>query len=169
MTSLGKLILFADADGATRIEEVEKLEPYMATFDIACGSRFTNDKTIVKRNPLRKKLMEAFHYFVGFFGVSHIKDTQCGFKLFTRDAAKRVLPNLRLNGWIFDVEMLILAQLLGLRVAEVSVNWMEKGGSKLRIAVDSSKMALDLLLMRFAYHSGLWKIYKGASSTISKR
>jgi dolichyl-phosphate beta-glucosyltransferase len=113
--------------------------------------------------------MEAFHFFVGLLGVSHIKDTQCGFKLFSRDAAKRVVPNVRLNGWIFDVEMLILAELLGLRVAEVSVNWSEKGGSKLRIAVDSMKMALDLLLMRFAYHSGLWKIYKGGTSKTIKR
>lgn len=103
--------------------------------------------------------MHGFRVFVGVFGVSGIADTQCGFKLFTRAAAQHIFPNVRLNGWIFDVELLVLAKHFGVVCEEIRVNWAEMSGSKLSLAVDSIGMAVDLLLMRIAYSSGIWPIH----------
>jgi len=103
--------------------------------------------------------MKAFKLLVKIFGVGTIKDTQCGFKLLKRSAAFKIIPNLRLDRWIFDVEMLYLAERFGLEVVEVPINWYEKDGSKLSLAVDSITMATDLIMMKAAYAFGLWKLH----------
>lgn len=103
--------------------------------------------------------MKAFKLFVKIFGVGAVKDTQCGFKLLKRSVAFKIVPNLRLDRWIFDVEMLYLAERFGLKVVEVPINWYERDGSKLSLAVDSITMATDLIMMRAAYACGLWKVY----------
>jgi dolichyl-phosphate beta-glucosyltransferase len=103
--------------------------------------------------------MMIFKQFVGLWGVKSVKDTQCGFKLMSRQAALAIIPNLRLNRWIFDVELIYLAEKLGVPIQEVSVNWIEIEGSKLCLATDSVKMATDLILMRLAYAFRIWTVH----------
>jgi dolichyl-phosphate beta-glucosyltransferase len=91
-------------------------------------------------------------------GVGSIKDTQCGFKLFTRRAAAQIFPNIHVEGWIFDIEVLHVALSLGFKVSEVAVNWVEVDGSKVNILRDSLKMAIDLLIIKLNYAIGSWKI-----------
>jgi dolichyl-phosphate beta-glucosyltransferase len=130
--------------------------------------------------------MRGFHLYVYIFGVRDIEDTQCGFKLFSREAAKLIFPNMHVEGWIFDIEILILAERIGIPIAEVQVNWHEVDvsptidgslslartddqnprnddqihfqGSKMSLARDSVVMALDLLMIRMNYTLGLWKV-----------
>lgn len=101
--------------------------------------------------------MQAFHAFLKLFGVRSVNDTQCGFKMMTRSAARLVCPWLHISGWIFDVEMILLAEAKGVRVLEVPVPWREMDGTKLSLAFDSLKMARDLLRLRLNYFLGLWK------------
>lgn len=103
--------------------------------------------------------MHSFHaivYLLCSAGVRQIADTQCGFKLFTRRAAQLIFPHMHVQGWIFDIEVLHLAYLKGIRVSQVPVTWTEIDGSKMSLAKDSVKMAIDLLVIRLNYAFGLW-------------
>lgn len=122
----GKLILMLDGDGATDVKEIkgviDQLEILSGTKAreiykndshwMVIGSRsVVTDEEQIKRSFLRKLLAKVNNIFVKtLIGVSDINDTQCGFKLFTRSAAFRIVPNMHLNRWAFDVEMLFLAK-----------------------------------------------------------
>ena len=101
--------------------------------------------------------MHILHTIVYILGVKSVKDTQCGFKLFTRKAAQFIFPNINTKGWIFDIEILILAEYMNIPVKEVPVNWSEIEGSKVQLVKDSIKMLIDLFLIRFSYSFGYWK------------
>ncbi|XP_053157175.1 dolichyl-phosphate beta-glucosyltransferase isoform X2 [Hemicordylus capensis] len=132
-SSRGKKILMADADGATKFEDVEKVEkgleslqPWPNQMAIACGSRAHLEKdSIAQRSVFRTVLMYGFHFLVWFLCVKEIKDTQCGFKLLTREAASQTFSALHIERWAFDVELLYIAQCFKMPVAEVAVNWTE--------------------------------------------
>jgi dolichyl-phosphate beta-glucosyltransferase len=102
--------------------------------------------------------MHGFHTILRVLGVGHIRDTQCGFKLFTRRAAQQVFPSQHLASWIFDVEILLLAMMLDIPVAEVPIEWREVPGSKLNVVTDSLQMLRDLLILRANYLLGRWKV-----------
>ena len=106
--------------------------------------------------------MRALHLTLRLVGVGHIRDTQCGFKLFTRDAAKSIFPYQHLKGWIFDVEILMLAKHQNILVSEVPISWTEVPESKLRVARDSILMFRDLVVLRLNYTLGRWKVPKHA-------
>jgi dolichyl-phosphate beta-glucosyltransferase len=102
--------------------------------------------------------MYGFHFWLWCFGVKHIKDTQCGFKLFTRPAARIIFPSMHMQGWVFDVEILHLALSQNIPVAEVPIRWEEIDGSKLNIMQDAFKMARDVVLIRLNYFLGVWSV-----------
>ncbi|CAL1713951.1 unnamed protein product [Somion occarium] len=162
----GRRLLFADADGASRFEDLELLWAAMdkiARDDraaIAIGSRAHLVKTeaVVKRSFLRNVLMYGLHTILRIVGVGHIRDTQCGFKLFTRRAVQQIFPYQHLPTWIFDVELLLLAKQLSIPVEEVSIEWHEVSGSKLNVVTDSLQMLRDLLILRVNLLLGRWKV-----------
>lgn len=89
---------------------------------VAVGSRAHLEKeALAKRSKLRNFLMHGFHFLVTFVAGHAVADTQCGFKMFTRRAAAVMYTNQRLQRWCFDVELLYLAQTLGVPVKEVQV------------------------------------------------
>ncbi|KAG8679726.1 dolichyl-phosphate beta-glucosyltransferase [Ceratobasidium sp. 394] len=102
--------------------------------------------------------MHILHTLLRFLGVSHIRDTQCGFKLFTRSAAHTLFQTLHIPHWIFDVELLVVALMCGMKTEEISVGWEEVAGSKINIIWDSAEMLRDLLVLRANYAFGRWKI-----------
>ena len=116
--------------------------------------------------------MYAFHTFLHFIGIRAIKDTQCGFKLFTRRACALIFPFMHVERWAFDVECLYLAERQKIPMIEVPVTWHEVRslkqketnkkvpGSKLSLAKDSLLIALDLIHFRLNYTLGIWKIGK---------
>lgn len=154
LASRGEYLLFADADGATEFSDILHLKSKL--HDIAIGSRAVVSQN-VKRSFFRKMLMVGFHVLVSILGTRGIKDTQCGFKLFTRNAAQKVFPCMHVPGWIFDIEILLLAQWNNLKIQEVPVSWSEIEGSKVNVVMDSIKMLLDLFKIRLCYTLGLWK------------
>ncbi|XP_063150641.1 dolichyl-phosphate beta-glucosyltransferase isoform X3 [Candoia aspera] len=106
-SSRGKRILMADADGATKFKDIEKVEkgleslqPWPEMMAIACGSRAHMEKdSIAQRSFFRTFLMYGFHFLVRFLCVKDIRDTQCGFKLLTREAASQTFSSLHIERW----------------------------------------------------------------------
>ncbi|KAG8452757.1 hypothetical protein GDO86_004520 [Hymenochirus boettgeri] len=168
LVSRGKLILMADADGATKFVDIEnvedgleKLKPWPEGMAISCGSRaHLEDESIAKRSVFRTFLMHGFHFLVWFLCVRGVKDTQCGFKLLTRQAALCTFSSLHIDRWAFDVELLYIAQCLKIPVAEVAVNWTEIEGSKLVPFWSWLQMGRDLLFIRLRYITGAWRLDK---------
>jgi len=164
--SRGKLILFADADGASRFCDVERLENAVLKNStsletdeiIVCGSRRHLEKeSVASRSLFRTFLMYAFHFLVWFLCVKGIRDTQCGFKLFTRCASLKTFSNLHVERWAFDVDLLYIAESFKIKVYEVDINWKECDGSKITF-MSYIEMGLDLLSIRLRYMFGAWKL-----------
>ena len=101
--------------------------------------------------------MYTFHFYLGVMGISSIKDTQCGFKLFSREAAACLFHGMYTEGWIFDVEILLRAEKAGIKIIEVPVTWHEVEGTKISLVRDSVVMALDLLVLRAGYATGVYQ------------
>ncbi|XP_048388364.1 dolichyl-phosphate beta-glucosyltransferase isoform X2 [Stegostoma tigrinum] len=162
----GRYILMADADGATKFADIEKVEAGLKDLQsgpdnmaISCGSRAHLEKaTIAKRSYFRTLLMYGFHFLVWFLCVRGIRDTQCGFKLLTREAAQRTFSTLHVDRWAFDVELLYIAQCLKIPIAEVAVQWTEIEGSKLIPFWSWLQMGKDLLFIRLRYFTGAWNL-----------
>ena len=146
----GRKILFADADGATPIAELDRLEAALDRgADLAIGSRaLPGDGVHVRTRLYRRLIGRAFHLLVEHLAVRGIQDTQCGFKLFRAPVAHDLFSRMRTNGFSFDVEVLMLAQRRRYAIAEVPVNWTHQPGSKVNLALDSLRMALDLVIIR---------------------
>lgn len=162
--SRGKRILMVDADGASQFRDLEHLWKQLDAVQsgeegAAVGSRahLVKSEAVVKRSFIRNLLMYGFHFLLRTVGVGYIHDTQCGFKLFTRSTAQQLFESLHIHGWIFDVELLLLAQKLGIPVAEVPIEWHEIEGSKMSLMRDSINMAIDVLVLRANYTLGRWK------------
>ncbi len=150
LAARGDLRLMTDADGATPIREVERLEAAIeAGGDIAVGSRALPDRSVSREVRLHRKVSgEIFNFLVRRLGVPAIADTQCGFKLFRGDAAAVLFGSLETTGFGFDVELLLLAGLRGYRVTEIAVNWADQPGSKVAVLKDGPRMVLQILAAR---------------------
>jgi len=147
----GARVLLADADGATPIAELARLEAALtAGAAIAVGSRVVppGATVSVRRRWYRHVMGRTFHFLVQSLTVRDVKDTQCGFKLFRSSVAHDLFSRMRMSGFSFDVEVLLMAQRRGYRIAEVPVNWTHQPGSKVRVVRDSLRMAADLLAIR---------------------
>lgn len=162
----GRYVLFADADGASKFSDFTKLENEMKNMKkdssnraVVCGSRaHLEEESIAQRSFFRTILMKGFHFVVWFLCVRGIKDTQCGFKLLTREAAVLLFSNLHVERWAFDVDMLFLAQYFNIPVGEVAINWTEIEGSKMVPVFSWIQMGKDIILIRLRYFLGAWKI-----------
>lgn len=161
----GAKLLFADADGATNMDDLDKVEAGLDRvtdgrgLGIAVGSRaHLEEDALAKRNPFRNLLMLVFNTIVSTFAVKGVRDTQCGFKLFTRGAARLVFPSQHLTRWSFDPELLYMAQRNGVSIAEVPVRWEEIPGSKLRLFVNGARMVCDIMTIPFMFRFRLWTL-----------
>ncbi len=148
----GALRLFADADGAAPIGELERLEAGIAQgADIAIGSRFLasrDSRYRVKARWHRSVSGNLFNWFVQRLGVRGITDTQCGFKLFKGTVADDLFSAACINGYGFDLELLYIAQRRGYRIAEVPINWSDQPGSKVWVLKDGLCMLGEMLAVR---------------------
>lgn len=160
----GKYMLFADADGATQFSDVQKLfdnfkkDDDTAAVAIGLRAHMVNTDAVVKRSFIRNFLMYGLHTLVYIFGIRKIQDTQCGFKMFNRAAVQSIFPHMHTERWIFDVEVLLLADMQQIPIAEVAVSWQEVDGSKVDLAKDSIQMAVDLVVTRMAYLLGVYEL-----------
>ncbi|MCC6574450.1 MAG: glycosyltransferase family 2 protein [Planctomycetes bacterium] len=154
LAATGDLRLFADADGATTMDELARLEAALAAgADVAIGSR-EGKGTIVRASAIRRFLGRWFNRAVRLGALRGIRDTQCGFKLFKGGVAAKLFGMARESGFAFDVEILYLARKLGHKVAEVPVNWTEIPGSKVRLLRDGFRMLVQVQRIRRRWRSG---------------
>ncbi len=134
IASQGAKVLLTDADLSTPLTELPRLEEALDQgFDIAIGSRGMQDSNLVRRQPLLRELAgKAGNLFIRVLcpALWEYSDTQCGFKLFSGDVARRLFPLQLLERFGFDVEVLHLARRRGYTVAEVPVVWAHNTGSK---------------------------------------
>lgn len=164
LSARGEWILFADADGATKFSDFTKVEKGALAAAknnevVVCGSRrHLEQESVAKRSAFRTFLMYVFHFEVWLFAVKSIRDTQCGFKLFSRRAAQRIFVQMHVERWAFDVELLYLAEKLNIPIVEVDVNWQEVPGSKLDPFTASLQMGFDILAIWMRYFLGLWTV-----------
>lgn len=171
LSSRGRLILFADADGATTFSEIQKLESALqspagnhhhSNNRVACnafavGSRaHLEQEAIATRSAFRTFLMHGFHSIVWFCAVRTVRDTQCGFKLFPRDVALLLFSWTHIERWAFDVELLHLAESLNIQIHEICVQWHEVEGSKIVPIFSWLQMGRDVLSIAFMYLIGAW-------------
>lgn len=156
----GRYVLFTDADGATPIQEVDKLLlPLQEGYDVAIGSREGVGAMRYDEPPYRHLMGRVFNFVVRSLAVPGIQDTQCGFKAFRRQAAHDLFHNMQLYGSDagrvqgamltgFDVEVLFLARKWGYRIAEIPVHWYYGKESKVNPIKDSWRNLRDVLRVR---------------------
>lgn len=149
--AVGALRLMADADGATPIAEVARLEAAIAAgADLAVGSRALRDPAVTRQVRTHRKLSgSVFNFLVRRLGVASVVDTQCGFKLFRGPVAAALFPLVTTDGFGFDVELLMLAERAGYRIKEVPINWADQPGSKVGVLRDGPGMLRELLAARW--------------------
>ena len=150
LSARGAYRLFADADGATPIHELKRLEPLLVTgADVAIGSRVLRDPGVsVAARRHRVLAGRVFNWFVARLGLEGVSDSQCGFKAFTGLAAERLFQALSTRGFAFDVELLLLARAAGYRIVEVPVNWADQSGSKVGVLRHGPGMLREILQTR---------------------
>lgn len=147
----GDLVLVSDADLAAPLGEVAVLrEAIDRGNDIAIGSRGLRDAHVLVHQRRHRELMgKAFNVIVRRLIGLPFRDTQCGFKLFRRDAAGTLFDDLATTGFAFDVEILARAHRAGLAVAEVPITWRDKPGTTVSLFGSSSRMLLDVFRIRY--------------------
>lgn len=148
----GDIVGFLDADYKVAIDEIEKLLPWFdAGYDVVIGSRAATGADIRRSQPwYRRAGSKGFALvmrpLVGLYGIS---DTQCGFKFFRAPVAADLFARQRIDGYMFDVEILSLALRSGYAVKEVGVKWQDDGDTRLRLVSGNWKNLKDLFRIRF--------------------
>lgn len=157
----GALQLFADADGATPIQELARLERAIAAgADLAIGSRALaslDPAFTVQARWHRSVLGSMFNHVARRLGEPQFADTQCGFKLFRQPIAQDLFSVACVDGYAFDLELLHIAHRRNYRIAEVPINWADQPGSKVRPWRDGSVMLRELLAIRRREAQGLYQ------------
>jgi dolichyl-phosphate beta-glucosyltransferase len=147
LAARGAHVLVSDADFSTPIGEWEKLAA--ARTPVAIGSRGIDESLVKEKQPFFRQAMgKLFNRFVRILLVGGIRDTQCGFKLFSREAAQGIFTRARIDRFAYDVEALVLARRLGYAIAEVPVLWFNSPDSKVSL-MSGAQAYLDLLRIRF--------------------
>jgi dolichyl-phosphate beta-glucosyltransferase len=146
----GNLHLYADADGATPIDQERTLRQAIDSgADVAVGSRMIAQPGIQRRRMFHRALMgKTFSGLTRLLLGSCVRDSQCGFKMWRREVGVNLLGICKENGYLLDTELVLFAQRLGYQVSEVPVSWHEVPGSKVRLVRDSWRMFCGLCRLR---------------------
>ncbi len=150
LAASGGLVLMCDADLSAPIEEVEKLWPWLARgYDVVIGSRDMPDSVLDPPQPrLRRRLAAVFRAVRRWLMLPGLRDTQCGFKLFRKAAARDVFARQTVAGWLFDCEVLGLAERLGYRIKEVGVTWRHRPQSRVKLVREALAAVPGLVVIR---------------------
>ena len=152
--ALGELVVFTDADGSYGPEEVDRVVAALDEAPVAIGARH---RTQAGTGPLPRRLAGwVFNLAMRRLLPLDFHDTQCGLKGFRREAAAAIFGRARVDGYAFDVEALLLARRLGLKVAEVPVRLSRRDGSRVRFVADALRMLADVWAVRRAAARGAY-------------
>ncbi|HEY0076646.1 MAG TPA: dolichyl-phosphate beta-glucosyltransferase [Abditibacteriaceae bacterium] len=156
----GRDVLFSDADLSTPIEEMEKLLAPISKgdCDVAIASRALPESILAVHQPWYRELMgRSFNKAVQKIAVPGIVDTQCGFKAFRGDVARRLFSLAQIDGFGFDPEILFLAQKFGYRVREIPVRWEHRDDSRVSPLTAPFNMMRELFTVRLNDMRGLYE------------
>lgn len=156
----GDVMLFTDADLSSPIHEADKLFAAIRQgADVAIGSRWLQRELQTERQPWYRQLYgRLFNFALRVVLGLKYRDTQCGFKAFTRRAVQTIFTRQRVERWGFDPELLFLADKFEFRTAEVPVEWAHDHRSKINPLRDGMKMMLEMLAVRWNDIKGLYKL-----------
>jgi dolichyl-phosphate beta-glucosyltransferase len=152
----GEILLFSDADFSSPIEEAPTLfSAIMDGADIAIGSRWLKAELQTRKQPLHRRAYgRMFNLALRAVLGLDFKDTQCGFKAFSRRAALQIFPLQNVERWGFDPELLYLAQKFDLKVVEVPVHWAHRDGTRISPLRDGMQMLGEMFKIRWNSWSG---------------
>ncbi|MBI2625197.1 MAG: glycosyltransferase family 2 protein [Candidatus Nealsonbacteria bacterium] len=155
----GDYRVFTDADNSTPIDQIEKMWPYFKQgCDVVIGSRDLPESVLAIRQPWFRKLIlgGGFKLFRKMtVGLWEIHDTQCGFKVFTKDSAENIFRKTKIDRFAFDSEVLIIAKKLGYGIKEVGVTWLNDPESRVKFK-SVIKMGFDLIKLRLNLIKGAY-------------
>ena len=153
----GDVLVFADADMATPPDMLPRLVAALESADVALGSRIQPDGSDMRATQprLRRLVGKLFRFAAQLWVTGPVRDTQCGFKGFTRSAARDLFGQLRITSIVFDVDLIYLARRRGYRIAIVPIIWADRRGSRMQARPKLAlRVAWDLVRIRFA-HGGV--------------
>jgi dolichyl-phosphate beta-glucosyltransferase len=143
----GNWRLFMDADNATSVDQVNRMMPYFKEgYDIIIGSREAEGSKLVPPQPWYKRILgRVGNLIIQMLVLPGLKDTQCGFKCFSEEAAERIFKRTRIDRWSFDVETLVLGKMMGYKIKEIPVTWVNNIVSRVKLS---------------SYIKSLWEVLK---------
>ena len=148
----GECIFYMDADLSVPIEEIDAFLAHFKNHpadDVLVGNRqHARSRIVCRQSALRESMGKGFNRLLQSLGLASVHDTQCGFKAFRRSAAHAIFSRQRLDGFAFDVEVLLLAERLGCNISDLPVEWRNSPDSRVRLVRDSFAMFRDMLRVR---------------------
>lgn len=148
--SSGDKIIFMDADLATRLYAIEEAYYLLDKYDVVIGSRRIKGSNITKKQPIHRQLVgKSCSFLTSLITGVKFKDTQCGFKGFTRKSADDIFRKQTINGFAFDVEILYIAKLLKYSIKELPVMWENADTTTVKAVRDSFKFFKDIIKIKF--------------------
>ena len=148
----GAIVFYMDVDLSVPLEEIDRFLAHFKAHPedaVVLGSRQHEGSRIERRqNLLRQTMGKTFNRILRSLSLLPFRDTKCGFKAFRREAAREIFELQTIDGFAFDVEVLLLAQTLGYRISELPVRWLNSPESKVHIVRDSLRMLADAVTVR---------------------
>ncbi len=149
----GEFVFYMDADLSVPLREIEL---FLTAFEeqpdaqVLIGNRqHARSRITVSQSWMRRSMGQTFNRILGLLAIAGTRrDTQCGFKAFRRDAAQAIFSRQQIDGFAFDVEVLLLAEQLGFQIADLPVEWINSPESKVHIFRDSVQMLRDAIRVR---------------------
>ncbi len=160
MKAVGEIILFTDMDGATPINMLDRFIPeFQDGYDIVIGNRDLRGSNVAVHQPKWKEVLgDGGNLLIQFIGgLWGIKDTQCGFKAFTKESVQDIIPRTTVDRWGLDFELLIIGKKLGYKIKDVPVEWFDRGDSLVGLSGYLSTFK-DLFTVRWNLIKGVYKL-----------
>jgi dolichyl-phosphate beta-glucosyltransferase len=153
LASRGARVVFVDADLSTPIEELPRALQLLDEAEVVIGSRDLPLSDVRVKQPLYRRLASEIFKWLRYLmvGLWHLRDTQCGFKAYRGPEARRLFAQARIDRFMFDVEILYLAERAGLRIVEMPVRWDDAPGSTVRFWPGLRDTARDLWRIRWLH------------------
>ncbi len=148
----GNIIGFVDADNSTSPKEFYRLIQNINGYDGAIASRWMKEAIVDIKQPLQRVIAgRCFNFLVRLLLGLKFYDTQCGAKIFKKEAIKKIYSNLGITKWAFDIDLLYLMKKSNYKIKEIPIEWNDTIGSKLNIPIASFEMFLALIRLRLIY------------------
>lgn len=149
-TSTSDVVLYTDVDLSTELAALPKLVKALVEegYDIAIGSRLAKE-SMTKRSFKREITSQVYNRFVKCILFTKFTDAQCGFKAVTREVVKRVVPQIKDQGWFFDTELLVLGEKQGYKIKDIPVVWIEDDDSRVKIVPTALKNIKGVFRLRW--------------------